>query len=62
MSNNMILSLVDQLPVFCRFGLRQTPAGDWVPDPQACGAAQLRVGTAAAHEATCRFVYDPPGP
>ena len=50
----MLLNLVDQLRIYCRFGLRETRDGEWEADPQGC-PAQLSMDAAAAHEATCGF-------
>ena len=50
----MALNMVDQLRIFCRFGLRETQDGGWEADPEGC-SIQLQAGGAAAHEAVCGF-------
>ena len=45
---------VGLLPVYCRFGLRETQDGEWETDPEGC-PAQFPAGTAPEHEAACGF-------
>ena len=48
------MSMVDQLPFFCHFGLRPAFAGGWEADPAGC-PMHLTADSVSAHEATCGF-------
>ena len=51
--NRIVLAMVDELRVRCRFGVKEEGDG-WVADEAGC-PAQLTLDGAAAHEAACGF-------
>ena len=49
------LKALDELRVWCRFGLRETHEGDWAVDSEGGCPAQILAGEADVHEATCGY-------
>ena len=56
-TNYSLKSMVEELRVYCRFGLREDDRGGWMPDPAGC-PLQLSRGEAAAHEAACEYAQE----
>jgi hypothetical protein len=52
-----VKGMVEELRVYCRFGMREDERGAWVPDPDGC-PLQLSRGDAAAHEAACEHALE----
>ena len=52
-----VKGMVDELRVYCRFGMREDERGAWVADPEGC-PLQLSRGDAAAHEAVCEHALE----